>query len=132
MDTNFKQLRENLKYADPPCIPYLGNTSNSIPHPSSSISLLGVYLSDLTFLEEGNPDVLSNGLINFGKCRALANAMQAITHHYCVYPLLHVITNRNFNNIRMFPIDCNQWSLFLTLSRRYFQKIYYLFLPLLL
>ncbi|ELR16435.1 nucleotide exchange factor RasGEF, putative, partial [Acanthamoeba castellanii str. Neff] len=45
----FKNYRESLHEASPPCIPYLG-----------------VYLTDLTFIEDGNPDE-SEGLVNFYK-----------------------------------------------------------------
>ena len=41
-DGNRKAYRQCLGAATPPCIPYLG-----------------VYLTDLTFLEEGNPDFVS-------------------------------------------------------------------------
>jgi len=44
-----KRYREALHSSNPPSIPYLGT-----------------YLSDLTFMDEGNPDFL-NGLINMGK-----------------------------------------------------------------
>jgi hypothetical protein len=40
--------------------------------------LLAVALKDLTFLEEGNPDTLSNGGINFYKWRKIAGVIQEI------------------------------------------------------
>ncbi|ELR24733.1 aimless RasGEF, putative [Acanthamoeba castellanii str. Neff] len=46
-DSSYKTYREALGQSAPPCIPYLG-----------------VHLSDLTFIEEGNPDMIE-GLINF-------------------------------------------------------------------
>jgi len=30
-------------------------------------------MSDLTFLDNGNPNFLANGLINFNKCRLIHN-----------------------------------------------------------
>lgn len=47
---NFKNLRAHLHSVDPPCIPYVG-----------------MYLTDLTFIEDGNSDHLAGGLINFVK-----------------------------------------------------------------
>lgn len=45
-------MREALHRSDPPCIPYLG-----------------MYLTDLSFIEEGTPDFTSDGLLNFSKMR---------------------------------------------------------------
>uniref|UniRef100_A0A2K5XZ08 Ras protein specific guanine nucleotide releasing factor 1 n=1 Tax=Mandrillus leucophaeus TaxID=9568 RepID=A0A2K5XZ08_MANLE len=48
----FKNLREALKNCDPPCVPYLG-----------------MYLTDLAFIEEGTPNYTEDGLVNFSKMR---------------------------------------------------------------
>ena len=55
-DGRFRNLRETLHRTDPPCIPYLG-----------------MYLSDLTFIEEGTPNFTDNGLLNFAKMRMVNN-----------------------------------------------------------
>lgn len=52
-EKNYAELRRVLKTVPPPIIPYLG-----------------MYLTDLTFIEEGNKDVI-DGLINFSKRRYL-------------------------------------------------------------
>ncbi|VDL57246.1 unnamed protein product [Hymenolepis diminuta] len=49
----FKNMREML--CDPPCIPYLG-----------------MYLTDLSFIEEGALDITEHGLINFCKMRMVS------------------------------------------------------------
>ncbi|GCB78774.1 hypothetical protein scyTo_0019455, partial [Scyliorhinus torazame] len=50
----FKNLRETLKNCNPPCVPYLG-----------------MYLTDLAFIEEGTPNFTEEGLVNFSKMRML-------------------------------------------------------------
>ena len=55
-DGRFRNLRDSLHRTDPPCIPYLG-----------------MYLSDLTFIEEGTPNFTDNGLLNFAKMRMVTN-----------------------------------------------------------
>ena len=56
--SNFSAYRTALRNAPVPVIPYLGQ-----------------YLSDLTFIEDGNPDTLENGYVNFEKCTMVANAI---------------------------------------------------------
>ncbi|KAJ8303945.1 hypothetical protein KUTeg_017528 [Tegillarca granosa] len=46
----------DLDRCDPPCIPYLG-----------------MYLTDLSFIEEGTPDFTEDGLVNFSKMRMVTN-----------------------------------------------------------
>ncbi|KAJ3603678.1 hypothetical protein NHX12_028422, partial [Muraenolepis orangiensis] len=48
----FKNLRETLKNCNPACVPYLG-----------------MYLTDLAFIEEGTPNFTEEGLVNFSKMR---------------------------------------------------------------
>jgi hypothetical protein len=47
---------------DPPCIPYLG-----------------IYLSDLTFIEEGTPNFTENGLLNFAKMRMVITGFKQVS-----------------------------------------------------
>jgi len=54
-EKSWANYRKLLHGINPPCIPFLG-----------------VYQTDLTFVEEGNPDKFSNGLWNFKKCRMVA------------------------------------------------------------
>jgi hypothetical protein len=60
-DGRFRNLRDSLHRTDPPCIPYLG-----------------MYLSDLTFIEEGTPNFTDNGLLNFAKMRMIAHVIREI------------------------------------------------------
>ncbi|XP_045304508.1 ras-specific guanine nucleotide-releasing factor 1 isoform X2 [Leopardus geoffroyi] len=57
----FKNLREALKNCDPPCVPYLG-----------------MYLTDLAFIEEGTPDYTEDGLVNFSKMRMISHIIREI------------------------------------------------------
>eukprot|EP01113_Clastostelium_recurvatum_P021560 TRINITY_DN2555_c0_g1_i5.p1 TRINITY_DN2555_c0_g1~~TRINITY_DN2555_c0_g1_i5.p1 ORF type:complete len:1072 (+),score=212.97 TRINITY_DN2555_c0_g1_i5:72-3287(+) len=61
-DGNFRNMRGMLHKVEPPAIPYLG-----------------MYLTDLVFIEEGNPTLFRNtGQINFVKCRLMSNVIQEV------------------------------------------------------
>ena len=70
---NFASIRAMLKTVDMPCIPYLG-----------------MFLTDLTFIEDGNPDNVKNDLINFTKRRYVAQVIQDIQQYqqtpFCLLP----------------------------------------------
>ncbi|KYR00579.1 Ras guanine nucleotide exchange factor [Tieghemostelium lacteum] len=57
---SYRDYRNQLAKANPPCIPYLG-----------------VHLTDLTFVEEGNPDLIQ-GQINFSKRRLVYQSISII------------------------------------------------------
>ncbi|XP_008058797.1 ras-specific guanine nucleotide-releasing factor 2, partial [Carlito syrichta] len=57
----FKNLRETLKNCNPPAVPYLG-----------------MYLTDLAFIEEGTPDFTEEGLVNFSKMRMISHIIREI------------------------------------------------------
>lgn len=75
-DHNFHTFREYLKTKiAPPSIPYMG-----------------VYLTDLTFIEEGNNDFTAEGLINFEKRRQVAKVIDdLLSYQKDPYPLLDVV-----------------------------------------
>ncbi|KAI9007925.1 ras guanine nucleotide exchange factor domain-containing protein [Phycomyces nitens] len=60
---NFVEYREMIHSVNPPCIPFLG-----------------IYLQDLTFIEDGNPDYLkkSSNLINFAKKQKAAEVIREL------------------------------------------------------
>ncbi|XP_055608641.1 ras-specific guanine nucleotide-releasing factor 2-like isoform X2 [Uranotaenia lowii] len=62
-DGRFRAMREALHRCDPPCIPYLG-----------------MYLTDLSFIEEGTPDFTPDRLLNFSKMRMIAHVIREIRH----------------------------------------------------
>lgn len=57
---NFACIRERVRSVPPPCLPYIG-----------------IYLTDLTFIEDGNSDEL-NGKVNFIKRKKLAGVISDI------------------------------------------------------
>ena len=75
-EANWKKFREVLAQCDPPCIPYLG-----------------IFLSDLTFIEEGNPDsIVMEGVetINFVKRRKVADVIAKIQTYQVPYNFVPV------------------------------------------
>jgi len=66
---NFRTLREMWSSVEPPAIPFLAIT-----------------LRDLTFLEDGNPDLLEAGGINCYKWRKIAELIQdVLEYQHVVY-----------------------------------------------
>eukprot|EP01125_Pyxidicula_operculata_P016055 TRINITY_DN5495_c0_g1_i1.p1 TRINITY_DN5495_c0_g1~~TRINITY_DN5495_c0_g1_i1.p1 ORF type:complete len:727 (-),score=173.17 TRINITY_DN5495_c0_g1_i1:93-2216(-) len=63
-DDNYKALRNLLHNLAPPCIPYLG-----------------MFLTDLTFIEDANKDNTPEGLINFGKRKMIASTISEIQRY---------------------------------------------------
>ncbi|KAF3903427.1 hypothetical protein ABW20_dc0101125 [Dactylellina cionopaga] len=65
---NFGDYREMLHVVNPPCVPFLG-----------------VYLTDLTFIEDGNPDLTKGtDLINFAKRAKTAEVIREIQQYQSV------------------------------------------------
>ncbi|RMZ85670.1 hypothetical protein DV737_g677, partial [Chaetothyriales sp. CBS 132003] len=78
---NFGQYREALHAANPPCIPFLG-----------------VFLTDLVFIEDGIPSVVKNSeLINFTKRTKTAEVIREIQQYQTApYPLNPVSELQNW------------------------------------
>nr|CAG8501439.1 4968_t:CDS:10 [Entrophospora candida] len=66
---NFFAYRETLHSVNPPCVPFLG-----------------VYLTDLTFIEDGNPNILKKqtNIINFSKRMKTAEVIREIQQYQSV------------------------------------------------
>ena len=101
-DQSYKALRAQLHSLDPPCVPYLG-----------------VYLTDLIFIEDGNPDFVQGGLINFVKCQFVSQVIREIRQYqdvpYCLEPVPFI---RDFLlNVKVLP-DSEMYAISLQIEPR--------------
>ncbi|KAI9277421.1 ras guanine nucleotide exchange factor domain-containing protein [Sporodiniella umbellata] len=72
---NFSAYREIIQKVNPPCIPFMG-----------------IYLQDLTFIEDGNPDLLKpSAWINFSKRMKTANVILDLQQYQSCHYLLAVV-----------------------------------------
>lgn len=72
---NFGEYRETLHLANPPCIPFFG-----------------VYLTDLTFIEDGIPSLTPSELINFNKRAKTAEVIRDIQQYQNIPYLLQPVS----------------------------------------
>ncbi|GAM23651.1 hypothetical protein SAMD00019534_068260 [Acytostelium subglobosum LB1] len=77
-ESSYKSYREVLRTTVPPCVPYIG-----------------VYLTDLTFIHEGNPNVVgNNNLINVSKYILIYKVISEVqqyqwtTYHFNYVPII--------------------------------------------
>ena len=87
-EDNWKSYRGVLKLRDPPCLPYLGLFFDFYLFfvIFCSFFVIGLYLTDLTFIEDGNKDFLESKehpdqIINFVKCQQLSFVIQDIQQY---------------------------------------------------
>ncbi|KAG6845125.1 hypothetical protein H0H87_000552 [Tephrocybe sp. NHM501043] len=64
---NFTKYRQLMASVTPPCVPFIGEPATEPLSPFRADLLLGVFLSTLQFIQDGNPDMLPGGLVNFRK-----------------------------------------------------------------
>jgi len=82
--SKFKGLREAQESVEGPCVPYLG-----------------VYLNDITFIEDGNISNLNEELINFEKIQMLSNIilkfkkLNSTTYSFRFEPTIHDYLNQS-------------------------------------
>jgi hypothetical protein len=83
-ERGYLEARKYIKNFNPPCVPYLGMTLTDVrtmsffPPTQPCLSLVP---SQLTFIEEGNPKFINGSLVNFYRCRSLANAIRGIQQY---------------------------------------------------
>jgi len=99
----YKNLRNTLHTIGPPCIPYMG-----------------MYLTDLTFINDGNHTYLENKQVNFDKCRRLSAVIQEVVQYqqtpYCLQSVEEI---QNYLNTLDFERDDDKiYKLSLQLEER--------------
>lgn len=96
--SNFGVYRDALRVAVPPCIPFLGAFAlhtRLIPHFARKVYThapdIGLYLKDLTFIDDGNPCTTAEGFVNFQKYTLLASTIHEIQRFkeasYALHPV---------------------------------------------
>lgn len=82
-DQSYRKIREALLSIKPPAIPYIG-----------------IFLKDIVFIADGNPDFTADGLINFNKYRLLYTVISQIQQFqqeaysfHAVQQIEHLLTN---------------------------------------
>lgn len=78
---NFGEYRETLHLANPPCIPFFGMYQLFVSVLCVLIEYIGVYLTDLTFIEDGIPSLTPSDLINFNKRAKTAEVIRDIQQY---------------------------------------------------
>eukprot|EP01102_Stenamoeba_stenopodia_P020851 TRINITY_DN826_c0_g8_i3.p1 TRINITY_DN826_c0_g8~~TRINITY_DN826_c0_g8_i3.p1 ORF type:complete len:865 (+),score=193.10 TRINITY_DN826_c0_g8_i3:912-3506(+) len=85
---NFKTYRDALKMASTPALPYFG-----------------IYLRDVTFIDEGNSDYVEDDLVNFVKLEMISNIVQEIESYqkspFEIEPL--PVLQNYFKNLLILP-----------------------------
>ncbi|KAG6868223.1 hypothetical protein C0993_005999 [Termitomyces sp. T159_Od127] len=64
---NFTKYRQLMASVTPPCVPFIGESGGSHLSVPTLTFVIGVFLSTLQFIQDGNPDMLPGGLVNFRK-----------------------------------------------------------------
>lgn len=77
---NFNNYRSTLAKISPPCVPFIGRFGFQIYHIvlCNRICLSGVYLTTLTFINDGAEDKLAGHMINFRKRQKAAEVIRDI------------------------------------------------------
>ena len=97
VDRNRAEYRKLLKQVNPPCLPFLGIL---LRHSNLFIQKKGMYLTDLTFIDDGNADLKKNSakpMVNFGKYLKTVILLNEITKFQSVS--YHLEENSNLEMI---------------------------------
>ena len=80
---NFNNYRQLLQRITPPCVPFIGKTTLldltiMRMFADDVVCDIGVYLTTLTFIQDGAPNLISGNLVNFRKRAKAAEVIQEI------------------------------------------------------
>lgn len=75
---NFTNYRQTLARITPPCVPFIGEFACGLHCRHVLFPLIGVYLTTLTFINDGAGDRLGDNMINFRKRQKAAEVIQDI------------------------------------------------------
>lgn len=95
---NFTKYRQLMASVNPPCVPFIGTlyTLTLSVADYSYHTHLGVFLSTLQFIQDGNPDMLPGGLVNFRKRQKASEVISDIkrwqTQSFNLQPLPVVLS----------------------------------------
>jgi son of sevenless-like protein len=112
-DKNYKVYREALRSVTPPCVPFLGTHFIAGTRLRLTVGT-GVYLTDWTFIGDGNPDMLREKphQINFNKRQKASELIlmiqlnQSITYNLSAVPAISQwLDQQLFPSGRSVPTD---------------------------
>ncbi|TFK48671.1 ras GEF [Heliocybe sulcata] len=104
-DKNYAAYRATLAKVTPPCVPFFG-----------------IYLTDLTFIGDGNADILNGNLVNFRKRQRVAEVIQEIKrwqsfpYNFQPVPVILAFVEENLNVFNT-PLDYDEQFWQLSLER---------------
>lgn len=87
-DQSYRKVREALVSIKPPAIPYIG-----------------IFLKDIVFIADGNPDMTAEGLINFNKYRLLYSVIAQIQQFQQESYNFHVVQQIEHLLTSLKPVD---------------------------
>lgn len=92
---NFTNYRTTLAKVSPPCVPFIGEFHSRSSDKMLSNPFEGVFLTTLTFVQDGSKDALPGNLINFRKRQKASEVIQDIkrwqSHPHNFHPLPNVL-----------------------------------------
>lgn len=104
-DKNYQAYRATLAKITPPCVPFFG-----------------IYLTDLTFIGDGNADTLNGNMVNFRKRQRVAEIIQEIKRYQSIpynfqpVPVILAYIEENLNQFTA-PVDYDEQFWQLSLER---------------